>query len=61
MKDYELGDLVEVKPGILSPMPKGSVGLVTEVMDNASYGIGYIVRFSERETFLYYTDELIEP
>lgn len=60
MKDYELGDLVEVKCGTLSPMPKGSVGLVTEVMDNASYGIGYVVRFSERETFLYYHDELVE-
>ena len=61
MKDYELGDLVEVKPGILSPMQKGSVGLVTKVMDNTSYGIGYIVMFSERETFLYYRDELVEP
>ena len=60
MKDYELGDLVEVKGGMLSPMPKGSVGLVTKVMNNASYGIGYIVRFSERETFLYYRDELVE-
>ena len=62
MKDYELGDLVEVKSGILSPIiQKGSVGLVTEVMDDASYGTGYIVRFSERETFLYYRDELVEP
>ena len=61
MKDYELGDLVEVKGGPLTPMQKGSVGLVTEVMDNTSYGTGYIVRFSERETFLYYRDELVEP
>ena len=69
MKDYKIGDLVEVKginsvkcsPGMLSPMPIGSVGLVTEVKDNTSYGIGYIVRFSERETFLYYHDELVEP
>ena len=61
MKDYKIGDLVEVKSGILSPMQKGSIGLVTEVMDDASYGIGYIVRFSERETFLYYRDELVEP
>lgn len=61
MKDYELGDLVEVKLGILSPMPKGSLGLVIEVMDNASCGIGYIVRFSERETFLYYHNELRKP
>ncbi len=62
MKDYELGDLVEaVKGGMLSPMPKGSVGLVTEVMDSV-HGLcrRYIVRFSERETFLYYHDELVE-
>ena len=60
MKDYELGDLVQVKCELLTPMQKGSVGLVTEVMNNTSYGIGYIVRFSERETFLYYRDELVE-
>ena len=61
MKDYELGDLVQVKPGILSPMPKGSVGLVTEVMDNVMDCTGYIVRFSERDTFLYYHNELVKP
>ena len=61
MKDYELGDLVQVKGGMLSPMPKGSVGLVTKVMDDVSGNPRYIVRFSERETFLYYHNELVEP
>ena len=61
MKEYKIGDLVQVKSGILSPMQKGSVGLVTEVMDDTSYCIGYVVRFSERETFLFYHDELVEP
>ena len=61
MKDYELGDLVEVKGGMLSPMQKGSVGLVTEVMDDVTGKPRYIVRFSERETFLYYHNELVKP
>ena len=60
MKDYELGDLVQVKCGLLTPMQKGSVGLITEVMDDVSGNPRYIVRFSERETFLYYHDELVE-
>ena len=62
MKNYELGDLVQVKCGLLTPMQKGSVGLIIEVMDSVQGSdCRYIVRFSERETFLYYHNELVEP
>lgn len=59
MKDYELGDLVEVvMDGHTKPLSKGNIGLIVDVKDNVMDGTTYFVRFNDKETFLLYHDEV---